>query len=143
MKKILVLNGPNLNMLGKREPEIYGTMTLWELEQYIYEQANELDIVADCIQSNHEGEIIDEIQYALEKHDGIIINAGGYTHTSVAIMDALKAVGLPVVEVHLSDIKKREEFRHHSYISLVAKKIIFGKGKEGYREALEFFVDSK
>ena len=141
MNKILVINGPNLNMLGTREPEIYGTLTLSELEEFIVTEAKKVGLSANCVQNNHEGVLIDIIQAAkVDGYEGIIINAGAYTHTSIAILDALKAVSLPVCEVHLSDIAKREEFRKFSYISLIAKKIVCGKGKDGYKECLEFFA---
>lgn len=140
--KILVINGANLNMLGVREPEIYGSKTLSDLEKGIQEEAKKLGISVTCVQSNFEGEIVEYIQKALGKYDGIIINAGGYTHTSIAILDALKAVGLPCVEVHLSNIFEREEFRKHSYISLYANKTICGKGFLGYLEALQFLKDN-
>lgn len=139
MKTILVINGPNINMLGIREPGIYGSNSYEDLVNYIYKQAEAREIKAEVFQSNYEGEIVTLIQNSLGKYDGIIINAGGYTHTSIAILDALKAVDLPVVEVHLSDISQREGFRKNSYISLVAKKIIIGKGFKGYLEALEYF----
>ena len=138
--KILVINGPNLNMLGIREPDIYGAQNFSALEKFIRDSAKELSIDVTLYQSNHEGEIVDMIQSALGVYDGIIINPAAYTHTSVAILDALKAVALPCVEVHLSDINAREEFRKFSYVSLVAKKTICGLGFEGYKEALEFFA---
>lgn len=138
--KILVINGPNLNMLGIREPEIYGDKSFKALENFIRECAKELGIEVSLFQSNHEGEIVDIIQSAYGVFDGIIINPAAYTHTSVAILDALKAVGIPTVEVHLSDINEREEFRRHSFISLVAKKTICGLGFEGYKKALEYFA---
>lgn len=138
--KILVINGPNLNMLGIREPDIYGAQNFSALEKFIRDSANELSIDVTLYQSNHEGEIVDMIQSALGVYDGIIINPAAYTHTSVAILDALKAVALPCVEVHLSDINAREEFRKFSYVSLVAKKTICGLGFEGYKEALKFFA---
>lgn len=141
MKKILVINGPNLNMLGIREPMIYGKRDYEDLYEFISTRAKELELKVRIEQSNHEGEIITWIQEAYGEYDGIIINAGGYTHTSVAILDALKAVGIPTVEVHLSDINSRDEFRRFSYISLVAKKVIAGKGFLGYNEALEYFAD--
>ena len=141
MKKILVINGPNLNMLGIREPMIYGKRDYEDLYEFISTRAKELELKVRIEQSNHEGEIITWIQEAYGEYDGIIINAGGYTHTSVAILDALKAVGIPTVEVHLSDITSRDEFRRFSYISLVAKKVIAGKGFLGYSEALEYFAD--
>jgi 3-dehydroquinate dehydratase II len=126
-------------MLGIREPDIYGKNTYEDLVDYIYKQAEIRQIKAEIFQSNYEGEIITMIQNSISKYDGIIINAGGYTHTSIAILDALKAVNLPVVEVHLSDISNREDFRKNSFISLVAKKVIKGKGFLGYSEALEYF----
>ena len=138
--KILVINGPNLNMLGIREPDIYGKQDFASLEKYIRDSANELSLSVSLFQSNHEGEIVDVIQSAYGVYDGIVINPAAYTHTSVAILDALKAVGIPTVEVHLSDISTREAFRQHSYVSLVAKKTICGLGFEGYRKALEFFA---
>ncbi len=137
--KILVINGPNLNMLGIREPDIYGKQTFAALEEYIRECANTLGHTVTLFQSNHEGEIVDIIQSAYGKFDGIVINPAAYTHTSVAILDALKAVAIPTVEVHLSDIDSREEFRRHSFVSLVAKKTVCGLGFEGYRKALEYF----
>ena len=138
--KILVINGPNLNMLGIREPAIYGDRSFSALEKFIRESANELSLEVSLFQSNHEGEIVDIIQSAYGVFDGIIINPAAYTHTSVAILDALKAVGIPTVEVHLSDINEREEFRRHSFVSLVAKKTICGLGFEGYKKALEYFA---
>ena len=137
---LLVINGPNLNMLGIREPDIYGRGTYADLIEYINEVAATYDISVQCFQSNHEGEIIDVIQGAFEKYDGIIINAGGYSHTSVAILDALKAVNIPTVEVHLSDPALREEFRHRSYISLASRVTYKGLGFEGYKKAIEYFV---
>ena len=137
-KKLLVINGPNLNLLGIREPDIYGRQDFHALENYIRSCAQELSLSVSLFQSNHEGEIVDIIQSAYGVYDGIVINPAAYTHTSVAILDALKAVGLPVVEVHLSDIQSREEFRRHSYVSLVAAKTICGLGFEGYRKALEY-----
>ncbi|MDD4120215.1 MAG: type II 3-dehydroquinate dehydratase [Clostridia bacterium] len=141
MKTILVINGPNINMLGIREKDIYGNKTYDDLVDYIYEQAEIREIKAEIVQSNYEGEIVTLIQNALGRYDGIIINAGAYTHTSLAILDALKAVNIPTVEVHLSDISKRDEFRHFSYISLYAEKIVLGKGFQGYLEALEYFYN--
>lgn len=137
--KILVINGPNLNMLGIREPDIYGSQSFSALENFIRESAKELGHNVILFQSNHEGEIVDTIQRAYGKFDGIIINPAAYTHTSVAILDALKAVAIPTVEVHLSDINSRDEFRKFSYVSLVAKKTICGLGFEGYKKALEEF----
>ena len=138
--KILVINGPNLNMLGIREPDIYGAQTFSALEEFIRSSANELSLDVTLYQSNHEGAIVDVIQAAYKNYDGIVINPAAYTHTSVAILDALKAVAIPTVEVHLSDINSREEFRKHSYVSLIAKKTICGLGFEGYREALKYFA---
>ncbi len=138
--KILVINGPNLNMLGIREPDIYGKANFAALEQYVRDSAKELGHAVTLFQSNHEGEIVDIIQAAYGVYDGIVINPAAYTHTSIAILDALKAVGIPTVEVHLSDIHSREEFRRHSFVSLVAQKTICGLGFEGYKKALEFFA---
>ncbi|MGQ9367358.1 type II 3-dehydroquinate dehydratase [Azospirillum sp. ST 5-10] len=134
---ILVLNGPNLNMLGMREPHIYGATTLDDLETICQEHAEPLGLSVDFRQSNHEGELVSWIQEARTDHDGIVINAGAYTHTSIAILDALSAAERPVVEVHLSNIFKRESFRHHSYISAVAQGVICGFGPHGYRMALD------
>ncbi len=141
MKKILVINGVNLNMLGVREPELYGGRTYADLENYVRECAEKLCAQVDVRQSNHEGEIVEIIQRAYKRYDGILINAGAYTHTSIAILDALKAVALPVVEVHLTDINKREDFRRISYISLVAERTICGKGFEGYQEGLKYLAN--
>ena len=135
--KIYVINGPNMNMLGVREPELYGEGRLTDLEKLVENRCYELDIDCECFQSNHEGELVDIIQSAYENADGIIINAAAYTHTSVAILDALKAVGLPAVEVHMTDINEREEFRKISYVSLYAFRTILGKGFEGYLEAVD------
>lgn len=137
--KILVINGPNLNMLGIREPDIYGKRDFASLERYVRDSAAELGHSVTLFQSNHEGEIVDMIQSAYGLYDGIVINPAAYTHTSVAILDALKAVGIPTVEVHLSDISSREDFRKFSFVSLVAKKTVAGLGFEGYRVALEYF----
>ena len=139
--KILVINGPNLNMLGIREPDIYGKQTFKDLEEYIRSTARELGHDVTLFQSNHEGEIVDVIQSAYGVYGGIVINPAAYTHTSVAILDALKAVGIPTVEVHLSDINGREEFRKFSYVSMAAKKTVCGLGFEGYRVALEYFTE--
>lgn len=140
MKKILVINGPNLNMLGLREPAIYGNRDYNALTAFILESGLDLGLQVECFQSNHEGEIVDRIQQAYGKYDGIVINPAAYTHTSIAILDALKAVAIPTVEVHLSDINEREEFRRFSYVSLYAAKTIKGLGFDGYREALKFFA---
>lgn len=136
MSPVLVLNGPNLNMLGKRQPEIYGRETLADVEAACRAEAKALDLAVDFFQSNHEGALVDRIQQAREANSGIIINAGAYTHTSIAILDALNAAEKPVIEVHLSNIYKREEFRHHSYISPVAVGVIAGFGSQGYLLAL-------
>jgi 3-dehydroquinate dehydratase-2 len=136
-KTILVLNGPNLNMLGVREPEIYGRQTLQDIKIMCIERAGELAYTLDFRQSNHEGELVTWIQEERENIVGLIINAGAYTHTSLAIHDALKLLDVPVIEVHLSDPETREEFRHFSYIKPVAAKVIKGKGAAGYVEAVE------
>ncbi|HPF45865.1 MAG: type II 3-dehydroquinate dehydratase [Alphaproteobacteria bacterium] len=136
-KSILVINGPNLNLLGTREPDIYGAETLADIKDRMTEKAASLDLEVDFRQSNIEGEIVGWIQDARGRHDAIVINAGALTHTSVAIMDALLAVGIPTVEVHLSNIFKREEFRHHSYISSVAVGMITGFGSAGYLMAVD------
>jgi 3-dehydroquinate dehydratase II len=133
---VLVLNGPNLNLLGSREPEIYGTTTLADIELLCHTTAAELGLSVSFRQSNHEGELIGWVQEARMGHDAIIINAAGYTHSSVALMDALLACTLPVYEVHLSNIHRREDFRHHSYVALAATGIICGCGAEGYALAL-------
>ena len=141
--KVLVINGPNLNMLGIREPDIYGKQTFKDLEAFIKKSADELGISVSLFQSNHEGAIVDEIQAAYGVYDGIVINPAAYTHTSVAILDALGAVAIPTVEVHISDMSMREKFRQFSYVSLVAKKTICGKGFYGIRvheAALEYGV---
>ena len=139
--KLYIINGPNLNMLVIREPEIYGKLTLQDIESKInlYCAKNQIDV--EFYQSNHEGEIVDIIQSAYKKADGIIINPAAYTHTSVAILDALKAVDVDTVEVHLSDVDEREDFRKLSYVSLFAKKVIKGKGADGYIEAIDFFLN--
>ena len=138
--KILVINGPNLNMLGIREPDVYGTETYADLKRYIKKAAEKRGIKVKTVQSNYEGKIVEFIQKAYKKYDGIIINAGAYTHTSIAIRDAIAAVGILTAEVHLTDIEKREDFRKRSFISDVAEKVIIGKGFSGYEEALDFFV---
>ncbi len=139
--KILVINGPNINMLGLREPDIYGKKSYPDLLDFIRASAKAAGVDVELFQSNSEGAIVDVIQWALKKVDGIVINPAAYTHTSVAILDALKAVALPAVEVHLSDIKSREEFRRHSYVSAACLKTIAGKGFDGYKEAIEFLTD--
>ena len=140
MKKILVINGPNLNLLGLREPAIYGNRDFNALIEFIKESARNLGLQVECFQSNHEGAIVDKIQQAYGVFDGIVINPAAYTHTSVAILDALKAVAIPTVEVHISDVSEREEFRRHSFVSLYAAMTIMGKGFDGYLEALSFFA---
>ena len=136
--KFLVINGPNLNLLGLREPDVYGSQNFDALKSFIKASCDEENIECELYQSNHEGAIVDKIQAAYGAFDGIVINPAAYTHTSVAILDALKAVSIPTVEVHLSDINKREEFRKHSFVSMVAVKTICGMGFEGYREAVKF-----
>ena len=138
--KILVLNGPNLNLLGLREPEIYGARNYAALEAYILNCAAELGCEAQVRQSNHEGVLVDWIQEAYGKFDAIVINPAAYTHTSVAILDALKAVQLPAVEVHLSDVTQREDFRQVSYARLACQKTYMGLGFEGYKKALQYLV---
>ena len=135
-KRVLVLNGPNLNMLGTREPGIYGAHTLTDVEALCQATGEELGLSIDFRQSNHEGELVTWIQQAQTSADAILINPAAYSHTSVAIHDALKAVGLPVAEVHLSNIHQREAFRHHSYVSAVAAGVICGFGVTGYRLSL-------
>lgn len=135
-KRVLVLNGPNLNLLGTREPEIYGGETLADVEALCRAAGRELDLAIEFRQSNHEGELVTWIQEARQSADGILINPAAYSHTSVAIPDALKAVGLPVAEVHISNIHQREAYRHHSYVSAVAFGVICGFGTQGYRLAL-------
>lgn len=139
--KVLVINGPNLNMLGVREPDVYGKQSFSDLLTFIRESANSAGIEAELFQSNSEGAIIDIIQWAYGKIDGIVINPAAYTHTSIAILDALKAVAIPAVEVHISDISSREDFRRHSYISAACVKTIAGKGFEGYKDAIEFLKE--
>ena len=138
--KVMVINGPNLNLLGTRQPEIYGQATLADVEKLSAERAAGLGLEADCRQSNHEGEIVDWIQEARSSHAGIVINAGGLSHTSVAIPDALQGVALPVIEIHVSNIYKREAFRHHSRISPAAIGVIAGFGIAGYGLAIEALV---
>ena len=137
MKKIIILNGPNLNLLGEREKNQYGNFTLKDVEKNCNEYANQNKIKLSLFQSNIEGELVDQIQNSREIHDGLIINAGGYTHTSVAIHDALKIIKIPIIELHISNIYNREEFRHKSLISKVAKGVICGFGIEGYIMSLD------
>lgn len=142
MKKILVISGPNLNLLGLREPALYGAQNFEALQAAIRVWAGELGVEVELFQSNHEGIIVDKIQAAYGVFDGILINPAAYTHTSVAILDALKAVALPTVEVHLTDISTREKFRQFSFVSLYAQKTICGKGFDGYKEGLEYLANS-
>jgi 3-dehydroquinate dehydratase II len=141
MKPIYVLNGPNLNLLGQREPHIYGRETLADVHRRTQDRAARLGLEVDFRQSNHEGVLIDWVQEAREKAAGLIINAGGLTHTSVALMDAVLASEIPAVEVHLSNLYKREDFRQHSYISRVATGMICGLGPKGYELALEALAE--
>ena len=141
--KILVLNGPNINMLGIREPKIYGKETYASLLSKIQNHANERGIKLKMLQSNHEGVLIDEIQAAYKKFDGIVINPAAYTHTSIALLDALKAVGLPTVEVHISDVSKREAYRQISYVREACIATISGHGTDGYLEAIDLLIDHK
>ena len=138
--KILIINGPNLNLLGLREPDIYGKRTYADLVEMIRAEADRLDVAIEFVQSNHEGALVDAIQGAYRSADGIVINPGAYTHTSVALLDAVKAVGVPTVEVHISDPDTREEFRKTSYIRAACVASIKGHGLEGYLEALRLLV---
>ena len=137
MNKIIVLNGPNLNLLGEREKKLYGSFTLKDLEKSCNDYANQNNIKLSFFQSNIEGEIVDQIQNSRNNQDGLIINAGGYTHTSVAIHDALKILKIPIIELHISNIYNREEFRHKSLISKVAKGVVCGFGIDGYLMSLQ------
>ena len=141
--RVLIINGPNLNMLGIREPGIYGTVTYESLVRKLYNYCEGKSISCECYQSNHEGDIVDKIQQAYGRADGIIINPAAYTHTSVAILDALKAVSIPTVEVHISKIDEREDFRQISYVGLVAEKTIAGHGIEGYFEAVDYLLENR
>ena len=136
--KLLIINGPNLNMLGIREPDIYGRQTYQDLVDYVNQICADKGIVCEVFQSNHEGDIVDKIQAAYGNTDGIVINPAAYTHTSVAILDALKAVSIPAVEVHLSDVNERESFRHISYAGMACEKTCAGFGFEGYKMAIEY-----
>lgn len=138
---ILVLHGPNLNLLGLREPEIYGSVTLTQVNSILQEESNRLQVSLSCLQSNHEGVLVDAIHQAMGKIQGIVINPGAYTHTSVAIRDALAGVKIPTVEVHLSNIHRREEFRHHSYIAPIAIGQISGFGVNSYILGLQALVN--
>ena len=139
--KILVINGPNLNMLGIREPGIYGSENYNSLLEKISAQAEKNDISVEFFQSNHEGALVDKIQEAFGVFDGIVINPGAYTHTSIALLDAVKAVGIPTVEVHISDVSKREDFRQISYIRLGCVASVIGKGTDGYLEAVDILIE--
>ena len=141
MMKILVLNGPNINMLGIREPKIYGKQTFSDLLNLLVETGRILGVEIEQYQSNHEGDLVDKIQQAYGQIDGIVINPAAYTHTSVAILDALKSVGIPAVEVHISDVDSREAFRQISYAGLACEKTIKGQGIDGYRQAVEYLVN--
>ena len=136
IKKILIINGPNINMLGIREPDVYGRESYDDLLALIEKTGEEAGVEIEIFQSNHEGDMVDRIQQAYGEAAGIVINPAAYTHTSIAIRDALKAVGIPAVEVHISDVDKREAFRRVSYISDIVEKTIKGRGIEGYREAI-------
>ena len=137
MPVVFILNGPNLNLLGVRDPSIYGRDTLGDIEERCTARAAALSLEIDFRQTNHEGQLVDWIQEARESADGIVLNAGALTHTSVALLDALSAAGLPVIEVHLSNLFRRESFRHHSYVSLAANGVICGLGAQGYELALD------
>ena len=141
--KILVINGPNLNMLGIREPDHYGKETYADLLAKIESHCKEKNIEVEQFQSNHEGDLVDRIQNAYGRIDGIVINPGAYTHTSIAILDAVKAVGIPTVEVHISKVEEREDFRQISYIRLACVKTITGHGTDGYIEAIDFLAEGK
>lgn len=136
--KLLIINGPNLNMLGIREPDIYGRQTYQDLVNYVNQICADKGIVCEVFQSNHEGDIVDKIQAAYGNTDGIVINPAAYTHTSVAILDALKAVSVPAVEVHLSNVNERESFRHISYAGMACEKTYAGFGFAGYKMAIEY-----
>ncbi|MBS6921142.1 MULTISPECIES: type II 3-dehydroquinate dehydratase [Anaerococcus] len=140
--RILIINGPNINMLGIREKNIYGSKNYKDLIKYIKEYTEDKDIEIEIYQSNSEGQIINKIQEAYNLYDGIVINPAAYTHTSIAILDALKSVNIPTVEVHLTDVDKREDFRKISYVSYFAKKTIKGKGFDGYIEAIDFLKEN-
>lgn len=136
--RILILNGPNLNLIGKREPEIYGNQSL---DDYYKEMRKRFpDCIIDAFQSNHEGVLIDKLHEAMGKYGGIVINPGGYSHTSIALADAIRAISIPVVEVHISNIYEREEYRHHSFTAEAAVKTIVGHGLEGYAEAIKHLI---
>ena len=139
--KFLVINGPNINMLGIREPHLYGSQNYESLKKKIVEYAENKGVDVELYQSNHEGDIVDKIQQAYGSVDAIVINPAAYTHTSVAILDALKSVSIPTVEVHISDVSKREDFRQISYVRLYCEKTIVGHGFDGYTEAMEYLIE--
>ena len=141
--KILVINGPNLNMLGIREPDLYGRETYADLVEKIDRHCKNIGIEVEQFQSNHEGDLVDKIQSAYKNADGIVINPGAYTHTSIAILDAVKSVGIPTGEVHISKVEEREEFRKISYVRLACVKTITGHGTDGYIEAIDFLTEAK
>ncbi|MBQ0028033.1 MAG: type II 3-dehydroquinate dehydratase [Lachnospiraceae bacterium] len=141
--KIRVINGPNINMLGIREPDIYGRTTYADLENMIFDHCRDIGVEVDVLQSNHEGDLVDMIQECFQNIDAIVINPGAYTHTSIAILDAAKSVGIPVVEVHISKVEEREDFRQVSYIRAACIKTITGHGVNGYLEAIDFLVENK
>lgn len=141
--KIFVINGPNLNMLGIREPDHYGKETYGDLVEMINEHCRQKGIEAEIYQSNHEGDLVDKIQAAYNNADGIVINPGAYTHTSIAILDAVKSVNIPTVEVHISRVEEREDFRQISYIRLACVKTVIGHGLKGYLEAIDFLAEGK
>ena len=141
IKKILIINGPNINMLGIREPDIYGWETYQDLCDKIVHHCEAAGAGIELYQSNHEGDLVDKIQSAYGKFDGIVINPAAYTHTSVALLDALKAVGIPAVEVHISDVSSREDFRQVSYVRSACRKTICGHGTDGYLEAVDFLLN--
>ena len=141
--KILVINGPNLNMLGIREPDHYGKETYQDLVAKIENYCKQKNIDVELFQSNHEGDLVDKIQQAYGNTDGIVINPGAYTHTSIAILDAVKSVNIPTVEVHISKVEEREDFRQISYVRLACVKTITGHGTDGYLEAIDFLTEGK
>ena len=143
MKSILILNGPNLNILGIRDPELYGTGSLEDLEAKCIEYGKSRGVRVECRQSNHEGTLIDWIHEAMGNFDGIVLNAGGYTHTSIALMDAISGTGTPTIEVHLTDVQAREEFRRVSYIARVAFGVISGHGAESYAKAIDLLINGE
>lgn len=141
MSSILILNGPNLNLLGTRQPEVYGKTTLQDIENMCVSHGKSLGVSVSCLQSNHEGALVDALHAAKGQHEGIVLNAGAYTHTSIALMDAISSIALPVIELHLSNIHARESYRHKSYIAPVAVGQICGFGAMGYRLAIDAMLD--